>query len=289
MRGGRLELHLHDALKDLLAVGRTLRREPGQVDDGVPPTRHALVELDDDGGQSRTLPAHVVDRLDHVVGGADVLGPDRVLHTDLTEQPPTSGLRPELGEARVRAVHRDAEDEGQVTFELRGVVGHEVGALRVRDRVRDPAQEAWSGQQLLAQRRRRRVADRHQAQARPGMAGNDAREEGQVVLHDCRRDRHRRHVDHPQLGLSEQEQQEQEAFLVGLVEAARIRNVRVAGDGGDDHHGLVRVVHPDRLPSLRHPGLQPVEELVALGLVQLTEGPPGRLGDGIVRRPGSRS
>jgi hypothetical protein len=151
---GRLQLHLHDALEHLLAAGRTLGREAGQVHDGVPPAGHPLVELHDHAGQSRTLAAHVGDRLDHVVGGVDVLRPDRVPHPDLTEQSSAPGLRPEIGQTRVRAVHRDAEADGQVTLVFRRVVGHEVGALGVRDPVGDPVQETWSGEELLAQRRR---------------------------------------------------------------------------------------------------------------------------------------
>ena len=74
--------------------------------------------------------------VDDLVEAVQVLGAERVGHSDLAEEPPAAGLAAELGEARVGAVHRDAEGEGDVALELGRVVGDEVAARPVRDRAR---------------------------------------------------------------------------------------------------------------------------------------------------------
>ena len=101
------------------------------------------------------------------------------------------------------------------------------------------------------------------------MAGDHPGQQGEVVLDDLRGDRHRGHVDHPQPGLAQQHQQEQEPLLVGLGDAAAGRHGPVEGDRGDDDHRLVVVVEAHRVPDLAHPGLQLVEAAIALVLVEL--------------------
>ena len=123
-------------------------------------------------------------------------------------------------------------------------------------------------QQLLAERARRRVVHRDEREPGSGVARDHAGQQGQVVLDDLGRDRHRRHVDHAQPGLTQQHQQEQEPFLHGLRHAAARRRSPVEGDRRDDHDRLVVVVETHRLPDLGHPRLQGVEPPVPFLLGQ---------------------
>ena len=130
-------------------------------------------------------------------------------------------LVPEGKESRVGGIHRYAEHEREVTLTPRAVVGDEVRARRVGNEGRDVREQARAGEQLVGQRHGGRVADGHERQARARVARDDAWQQRQVVLHDLVTDRHRGDVDHPEPGLAQQEQQEEQALLHRLVHRAR--------------------------------------------------------------------
>ena len=69
-------------------------------------------------------------------------------------------LLPRSAQPRVGAVHRDAEAERDVALEVGGVVRDQVAAGGVGDQFADLAQQPGPGQQLLAQRAGRGVAER---------------------------------------------------------------------------------------------------------------------------------
>ena len=119
--------------------------------------------------------------------------------------------------AGVGAVHGYAEQQGEVPFEPGRVVGQQVREGRVGNEGTDLADHPRPGQQLLGQRGRRGVAHGDQRQPGPGVAGDDTREQGQVVLDDRRVDGHRRHVDELEPWLSKQQEHEEIALLQGAV------------------------------------------------------------------------
>ena len=233
-RRRRLQLHAPQPVQD----GGPLVRGPGcgqtrQPHDRVALPGDALVELDDGAVHRGPLGPHPDHGVDHVVEGAQVLHTQRMRDADLGEHPAAAGLGAERREPRIGAVHRDPEAQRDVALELGGVVGHQVRALPVRDQRGDPRQEMRPLQELLAQRARGRVVHRDQRQAGSRMAGDHSGEQREVVLDDLRGDRQRGDVDHPQPGLAQQHEQEQEPLLERLGHAPARRHGPVEGDRGD--------------------------------------------------------
>ena len=92
----RLQLHAPDALGDRgAALRRGQLRDPVELDQRVARARDALVELHDDLAHGRPRRQQVVDRVDDLVEAVQVLGPERVRHADLAEEPPAAGLAAE--------------------------------------------------------------------------------------------------------------------------------------------------------------------------------------------------
>ena len=90
---------------------------------------------------------------------------------------------------------------------------------------------------------------------------------------------HRGDVDHPQPRLAEQQEQEEEALLVGLGHAAAAAADRAADrDRRDDHDRLVVEVELHRVPHRLHPVLQPLEPGVASLVVEVGQRRHGRPG-----------
>ena len=132
-----------------------------------------------------------------------VLVPERMTNSLFGEQLAAPGLRPEVHKSWVGAVHGDPERHGDVTLEFRRVVWDEVTQRSVWDERCDSAEEPGPFEQLLTERSRRTVANGDEGQAGVGMAGDHAREQGQVVLDDGGSDRCRRHVHHAQAWLAQ--------------------------------------------------------------------------------------
>ena len=103
------------------------------------------------------------------------------------------------------------------------------------------------------------------------MAGNHAGEQPEVVLDDRFGYRLRGHVDHPQPRLTEQQQEEQGAFLHRLHDGAAGRGGALDADRRDDDDGFVLEVLLDRIPRRAHRQLKVVEGAVAFLVVELTE------------------
>ena len=146
-------------------------------------------------------------------------------HALLGEEAPAARLRAVGEEARVGAVHRDAEREREVAFELRRVERDEVRAVGIGNEPADLLEQPRPLEQLRGQRPRRAVERRHEVQALPRVRRDDARQQAEVVVDDARVNGLRRHVDQPRARLPQQQQQEEEALLVRLDD--RGRHVRV--------------------------------------------------------------
>ena len=122
----------------------------------------------------------------------------------------------------------------------------------IRDERGDPAQEPGSLEQLLAERPGGPVADGHERQPGPGVAGDHPGEQRQVVLDDRRRDRHRRHVDHAQARFAQQQEQEEEPLLVCLRQAAAAVAERSSVTDGMTTTDSFVDVQSHRVPHARH-------------------------------------
>ena len=244
-----LERHGHHAVAQGVALrGVAAGGQAHEVDLGVAGPGHALVELDHGGGRSGTRGPQSGEGGHDVVDGPDVVDPHGVRDPCRGEGLTGAGLRAEGHVAGVGAVHGDAEQQGEVPFEPGRVVGEQVREGRVGNEGTDAGDHPRPGQQLLGQRGGRGVADGDQRQPGPGVARDDAREQGQVVLDDRRVDGHRRHVDQLEPGLSEQQQHEQEALLQCLVGRTGTGHHPFDGHRRDDDDRLPRVVGPHRPP-----------------------------------------
>ena len=111
------------------------------------------------------------------------------------------------------------------------------------------------------------------------MARDDAGQEGQVVLDDRQGRSARGHVDHPQAGLPEQQEEEEEPLLVCLCQGPRALSDAIQGDRWDHNDRLAGLVEAHDLPHVGHPSLQEVETRVTVLLGQGAErGPGGQAG-----------
>ena len=200
-----------------------------------------------------------------------VLVPERMTNSLFGEQLAAPGLRPEVHKSWVGTVHGDPERHGDVALEFRRVVRDEVTQRSVWDERCDSAEEPGPFEQLLTERSRRTVANGDEGQAGVGMAGDHAREQGQVVLDNGGSDRCRRHVHHAQAWLAQQQQEEEEALFVRLRHAAAALAETIERHRGNDHHGFVLEVQAHGVPHTWHVALEAVEALVALLVVEFGE------------------
>jgi len=188
--GCRLEAHSPHALLDRagLAAGAG-RRQPAQIDRGVPLPRDALVQLHDCVRRLGPLGAQPQHRVHDIVDPRQILATERVPDTLLGEQSPAARLRAIVEEPRVGPVHRDIERERQVTLQLRGVEGDEVRAIAIGDQPADAAEQARPREQLLGQRAGGAVERGDEKEAPPCMRGDHAGQKVEVVVDDAGVDR----------------------------------------------------------------------------------------------------
>jgi hypothetical protein len=112
---------------DLVAfLNLTGSREGPQVHQSVALTRDTLVEFDDHLGHRRSSTPHRDDGIGHLVECVQILEAERMADTLFREQSAAAGLRAEADQPGISSVHRDAQGDGDVSLELRGVVGDEV-------------------------------------------------------------------------------------------------------------------------------------------------------------------
>jgi hypothetical protein len=128
------EPHGPDPLWQLCQLACRARcRQAAEVNQRVAAAGDAFVELDQrllGPGAGRT---QLRESVDHLIEVVEVLEADRVAHSLLGEDPTTAALGAEMKQLWVGAIHGDAEAEGEVPFERRGVVRDEVGPAPVGD------------------------------------------------------------------------------------------------------------------------------------------------------------
>ena len=253
--GGEGELEVPHRL-----LHRRARVLLGVAEEGVALAREAVVQLDHRATDPRPALAQLDERALHVVLGAQVLQPLRHGNSGLAEHLAAARLRAQVDEVRVDAVQRDAEQDGQLPLEGRGVEDAQVGAARIHDAVPDPLQQARPLQDLLGEGPRRGVVRAQEGEARPGVAGRDPGQELEVVLQDHRVDGLGGDVHHPRPGVAQADEQEQQPLLVERRPGQAAQLGLVEGQGRHHHRG-VRLLLPveDRVPHLLQARLQALE------------------------------
>ena len=185
-------------------------------------------------------------------------------HALLREEAPAAGLRAVGEEARVGAVHGDAEREREVALQLRRVERDEVRAVGIGHEPADLLEQPRPLEELRGQRPRRAVERRHEVQALARVRRDDPGQQAEVVVDDAGVNRLRRHVDEPRAGLPQQQQQEEEALLVRLEDGRGHVRVLERHRAHDDDRLLV-LRHPlHRLPERDELLLEPVEARLRL-------------------------
>jgi uncharacterized membrane protein len=269
----RLQLHSPDAFCDRRAsVRRWEICDPDEIDECIAGTGDSIIEFHDHLAHTRSPGQKYSDRVDDIVETVQILGAERIRHADFAEKPSAAGLGSKTGQARVCTVHRDAEGEGDVTFELGRVVRDQVAVRPVRNQRGDSGEHPGPLEQLLAQRPRRRIAHRHHREPGQGMTRNDSGKQSEVVLDDRLFDGHRGHVDHPQPRLAQQQEEEEETLFERLSHAAATRNGRPQRDRRHDNDRLVVEVELHRTPHRSHAVLQHPEPGAAGFAVEVGQG-----------------
>ena len=129
---------------------------------------------------------------------------------------------------RVSAIERNAKTEGKISFEVSRVVADEMSAVFVRDARFDLLQQARALKDFEAKRAWRIIIRREQGKPAQRVTRDDAREQIEVILDHAGMNRLRSEVDHPRSRLGQEQEEEKEAFFVGLHFQA--------GDGHIDRH-----------------------------------------------------
>ena len=145
----------------------------------------------------------------------DVFDAQRVWDPRQREQFAAAALGAQMVMARVGAVERQVERQGEVALAPGSVVGEQVGELRLADRAADPFKHPRALQQLLAERTRAAVVQRDQRQTSTSSTAHAARQQRQVVVDDRGSDRRRRDIGDPQARIAQLKQRAQHPLLVG--------------------------------------------------------------------------
>src|SRR5215203_2931129 len=164
-------------------------------EDGVSLTRETLIQLYGRPSQRWLAALELDDGIDHVVPVAQVLEPIGKGDPGLPERLAAAALGPEVVELRVVAVERNAQPDGEATFQRRAVEAGQVGRFRVDDSRPDALHQARTVEYLLRQRHVRSVVAREERQPAAGVAQGDAWQQVQVVIYYGRRDVLARDVD----------------------------------------------------------------------------------------------
>ena len=183
-------------------------------------------------------------------------------HSLLGEDAPPAALGAEGVEIRVRGVHGDAQLQGHVPLQVGRVERDQMRQLCVGDQRTDARQHVRPVQQLAAQRRGRAVLHADEVQPLARVRVDDAGQQAQIVVDDGGLHRQRRDIDEAQVGLAQEEEQKEEALLVGLQRGRG--HIYVEGERRHDD-GRVLVLHrparsrADLPPEGDELTLQPVE------------------------------
>ena len=213
-------------------LARGVRR---QVDDGLTLLPIAALQLQHGPGEAGTLRAQPLQRGHHVLLVPQVLEAERHVHSGFAQDSTPRRLRAQRLELRVGGVERNVEQGGQAPLERGGAEYGHVGTRKVGDGGSYLLEEPRPLQDLLGEGPRRGIVDREQSHAGSGVAGGDAGQEVEVVVHHEGRDRQRGHVHDARLGIAKAHEQEQERLLVE-ASGAEAREVPVVhGHRRDDH------------------------------------------------------
>ena len=187
--------------------------EAAKVDHGVALAGEAVVELDHHraDGRGRPLaqaPRRRLDRVDR----AQVLGPVQHRHAGQPGDPPRPGLGAEAGQGGRRPVQGQPEPLGQLLLAGGDVEGLHERPARALAQLPDPVQQLRPVEQLGRERPGGGVAGGQHVQPRPRSCR--VGQEAEVVVDHRLFDRHRGQVDDLDPGPAQQQQQEQQPFLV---------------------------------------------------------------------------
>ena len=185
-----------------------------QLDDGVALAGEPLVELHHRPAEAGAHPLQLAQGPLHLLLGAEILEARRERHPGLAEHLAAAGLGAVVAEARVEAVHRDAEQHRELPLQWRAVEHGQVGAARIEDRGADALHEPRPLEDLLGERTGRAVVRREDGEAGPRVARGHAGEELEVVLQQHRVHRLRGDVDHPGARVAQPDEQEEQPLLV---------------------------------------------------------------------------
>src|SRR5712691_11868854 len=122
----------------------------------------------------------------------------------------------------ISPVHWNAEAQRQLFLPVGCVEGDKMGAIRVGDQRTYSLDQAWSFEQLLAQRTYRTIKRRWQKQPRTRMTRDDAGQQIEVIIDDAWQNRLRSNVDQPGPGLTQQQEEKQKTFFIRLHDCARV-------------------------------------------------------------------
>src|SRR6266576_6641144 len=177
--GNSLKLELH-RLKAILycglLTGVARPWKPGQIDDRVPFARHTFIKLYQYLLDRRLSRPHLLDRLDHLVFAGEILVAQRMRDILFLEDFPASALCSQGEKFWISPVHWNAEPQRQLFLPVSCVEGDKVGAIGIGDQRTYPLYQAWSFEQLLAQRTYRTIKGRGQKKPRTRMTRDNARQ-----------------------------------------------------------------------------------------------------------------
>ena len=161
----------------------------------------------------------------------------------------------------MRAIHRNPQLDSQPSLQHRRHKGQQHGALPIRDQRPQPFQQPRPLQDLLAQRTRRPITNRHCNKSAAQLLPIDSTDELQVVIEHPRQDRLRGHIHHTRVRLAHQpEDKDQVALLIRRQQRVHLGR-HVGAHRADDHHRplLGATTQRHRRPHRNELSLQPGE------------------------------
>ena len=221
--------------------------------------RKAVVELQRGTRQRRVARLELGKRLDHVLDAAEVLPSVRQRDTRFAKRRAAPALATQVLQRRIATVERDAEPHGQRALEGRHVEARKMRQRRIAHRIADALEQSRPLEDLLRERRRRRVAGRQQHQPLSRLVACDSREQPEVIVHDRALDRRAAHEHDARVRQPEQHQHRELALLVVQPAQHLRQHVLVHGQARHDHDGAwFERVREDATEQVGQPRLKPL-------------------------------
>src|SRR5947209_4748492 len=141
---------------------------------------------------------------------------------------------------RVGAIKRDAQAQGQISFEESGVVANKMGAVLVQNSGFDALEETWSLEQFQAERTGGIIIGREQRKPALGVTRNNAGKKIEIIFDYAGVNRLGSYIDHPRARLRQKQKKKKEPFFVTL----RFETCRCHLDRhrGNDHDRLLLLI-----------------------------------------------